>query len=88
MSEEPDHRARGGAILVSRQARVTNGFVGLLVAGRVTLEGSARSLLTLSAPVAAAAAGLLLGVLVGRRRGGRFPAGRTSKRYRSGDIVS
>jgi hypothetical protein len=60
----------GGAILASRHARVTNGFVGLLVAGRVTLDGSARALLTLSAPaLAAAAAGLALGLLWGRRRG-------------------
>jgi hypothetical protein len=62
----------GGAILVSGQAHVTNGFVGLLVASRVTLEGSAHALLTLSAPVAAAAAaGLVVGLWLGRRRGVR-----------------
>jgi hypothetical protein len=61
----------GGVILVSRQARLTHGFVGLLVAGRVSLEGSARALLTLSPPVVvAAAAGLAVGLLLGRRRSG------------------
>jgi hypothetical protein len=59
----------GGAVLVSREARVSQGFVGLIVAGRVTLEGTARALVTVSVPLlAAAAAGFGLGVLIGRRR--------------------
>ncbi len=59
----------GGALLVSRQVRVTNGFVGVVVAGRVTLEGTARALVTLSGPVLVGAAiGFAVGVLFGRRR--------------------
>jgi hypothetical protein len=62
----------GGAVLLSRQARVTNGFVGLLVAGHVTLEGNARTLVTISAPVAAVlAAGVIALAALGRRRIGR-----------------
>jgi hypothetical protein len=60
----------GGAFLVSRQARVSGGFIGVLVAGRVTLEGGAKALLTIPLPVAAAAAaGFVAGMLIGRRRG-------------------
>lgn len=59
----------GGAILLSRHAHVSQGVVGLLVAGRVTMDGGARALLTVSVPVAAAAAaGFLAGLLLGRRR--------------------
>jgi len=59
----------GGAVLLSREARVSNGFVGLIVAGRVSLEGTARTLATISLPlVVAAATAFGLGILVGRRR--------------------
>ena len=59
----------GGGVLLSREAHVTNGFVGVVVAGRVTLEGTARALATISLPVAAAAAaGFALGMLFGKRR--------------------
>jgi hypothetical protein len=62
----------GGAVLVSRRAHVENGLVGIVVAGRVTLGSGARAALTLSGPIAVvAAAGLLLGVLIGRASGGR-----------------
>jgi hypothetical protein len=58
----------GGAVLVSRAAHVTNGFVGLVVSARTTLDGNARVLATVSMPVAlAAVAGLLLGLVLGRR---------------------
>jgi hypothetical protein len=59
----------GGAILLSRQARVTNGFVGLLLAQRVTMDGTARALRTVPVSVAAAAtAAFVLGLLLGRQR--------------------
>jgi hypothetical protein len=59
----------GGAVLVSRQARVTSGFVGVVVAGRVSLEGRARAMVTLSGPLLVGAAiGLTVGLLFGRRR--------------------
>jgi hypothetical protein len=62
----------GGAFLLSRRARVTNGFVGVIVAGRVTLEGTARTLLTVSGgAIAAVAAAFGLGLLFGERRGKR-----------------
>lgn len=57
----------GGAMMLTRQARVTNGFIGVLIAGQVTLEGNARALLRVSLPVAAAAAaGFVLGGLASR----------------------
>ena len=59
---------RWGAVLVSSKARVSNGFVGVAVAGRLSLEGTARALVSVSLPmVVAAAAGFGLGLLLGRR---------------------
>ena len=59
----------GGAFLVSREARVSNGTVGVVIANRVSFEGSARALLTISlSTVAAATLGFGLGLLFGRRR--------------------
>lgn len=59
----------GGAALLSRHARVRQAFIGLLVSGTTTLEGSNRVLLQLKLPVAAAAAaGFAAGLLLGRLR--------------------
>lgn len=59
----------GGAVLVSREARVSNGFVGVAIAGKLSFEGRARALVTISLPMlAAAAAGFGLGMLLGHRR--------------------
>ena len=61
----------GGAVLVSSRARVSNGFVGVAIAGRVSFEGTARALVSVSLPmIVAAAAGFGLGLLLGRRRVG------------------
>jgi len=62
----------GGGMLISRQAHVNHGFVGLLVSGRTTVEGQARVFVTL--PVATAAAvvvGVAVGLLFGRLGAGR-----------------
>ena len=59
----------GGAVLIARQARITSGFVGLLIAGRTTVQGGARVLVPISvSAVVAGAAGLAFGLLLGRRR--------------------
>ena len=60
----------GGAALISRQAQLTHGFVGLLVSGRTAVEGNARVFVTVPlATAAAAAAGFAAGFLVGALRG-------------------
>jgi hypothetical protein len=59
----------GGAVLVSREAHVTSSFVGLMIAGRASVDGRARTLARVSlqtAIVTVAAFGL--GLLIGRRR--------------------
>jgi hypothetical protein len=57
----------GGALLLSRQAQVTNGFVGVVVGGTVTLGGRARALVSVPPRVAAAAAiAFAVGVVIGR----------------------
>lgn len=64
----------GGATLISRQARVSHGFVGLLISGRTSLEGESRVLMSLPVPAAAAlVAGLAAGFLLGCLKGGSAP---------------
>ena len=60
----------GGAALISRQAQLTHGFVGLLVSGRTALAGNARVFVNVPlATAAAAAAGFAAGFFAGAVRG-------------------
>jgi hypothetical protein len=58
----------GAAVLLTREANLTNAFVGVLIAGRTTFEHGARALVSIAPPAAVAGAlGLVIGLLLGRR---------------------
>ncbi|HEX7018405.1 MAG TPA: hypothetical protein VF159_00235 [Gemmatimonadaceae bacterium] len=59
----------GGAALISGRAHVTHGFVGLLIAGRATLDANSRAFVNIPlAGAAAIAAGFALGLVLGAIR--------------------
>jgi len=63
-----DVRQGGGAALIAKEAQVSQGTVGVLIAGRATIAPGARVLLRATPAVAlAAVAGFAAGWLVGHR---------------------
>ncbi|HEY7186126.1 MAG TPA: hypothetical protein VH436_06230 [Vicinamibacterales bacterium] len=64
-----DVRQGGGAALIAKEAHVSEGNVGVLIAGRATIAPGARVLLRVTPAVAlAAVAGFAAGWLFGHRR--------------------
>ena len=64
-----DVRQGGGAALIAKEAQVSNGNVGVLIAGRATMAPGVRVLLRVTPAVAlAAVAGFAAGWLFGHRR--------------------
>ena len=63
-----DVRQGGGAALIAKEAQVSEGTVGVLIAGRATMGSGARVLVRATPAVAlAAVAGLAAGWMFGRR---------------------
>jgi hypothetical protein len=63
-----DVRQGGGAALIAKEAQVSEGMVGVLIAGRATMAAGARVLVRATpAVVLAAVAGFAAGWLSGRR---------------------